>query len=76
MVNYMMYTVDSIENDIIKLINTSDNSIIYINKDILKFNVKENDCIVFDGNNYIKDDYDKKKRLEEIRKKMKKLENK
>ena len=52
----MTYTVDLIDKDIIKLINDKDESIVYINKNSLNFDVKENDVLLFDGMNYVKDD--------------------
>ena len=76
MVNIMTYTVDLIDNDIIKLINDKDESIVYINKNSLNFDVKENDVLLFDGMNYVKDDSKRKEKIDRIRRKMEGLKSK
>ena len=76
MVNIMTYTVDLIDNDIIKLINDKDESIVYINKNSLSFDVKENDVLLFDGMNYVKDDSKRKEKIDRIRRKMEGLKSK
>lgn len=76
MVNIMTYTVDLIDNDIIKLINDKDESIVYINKNSLNFVVKENDVLLFDGMDYVKDDSKRKEKIDRIRRKMESLKSK
>ena len=76
MVNIMTYTVDLIDKDIIKLINDKDESIVYINKNSLNFVVKENDALLFDGMNYVKDDSKRKEKIDRIRRKMESLKSK
>ena len=76
MVNIMTYTVDLIDNDIIKLINDKDESIVYINKNSLNFDVKENDVLLFDGMNYVKDDNKRQEKIDRIRRKMESLKSK
>lgn len=76
MVNIMTYTVDLIDKDIIKLINDKDESIVYINKNSLNFDVKENDVLLFDGMNYAKDDSKRKEKIDRIRRKMESLKSK
>lgn len=76
MVNIMTYTVDLIDKDIIKLINDKDESIVYINKNSLNFVVKENDVLLFDGMNYVKDDSKRKEKIDRIRRKMEGLKSK
>lgn len=76
MVNIMTYTVDLIDKDIIKLINDKDESIVYINKNSLNFDVKENDVLLFDGTNYVKDDSKRKEKIDRIRRKMESLKSK
>lgn len=76
MVNIMTYTVDLIDKDIIKLINDKDESIVYINKNSLSFDVKENDVLLFDGMNYVKDDSKRKEKIDRIRRKMESLKSK
>lgn len=76
MVNIMTYTVDLIDKDIIKLINDKDESIVYINKNSLNFHVKENDVLLFDGMNYVKDDSKRKEKIDRIRRKMESLKSK
>ncbi len=76
MVNIMTYTVDLIDKDIIKLINDKDESIVYINKNSLNFVVKENDVLLFDGMNYVKDDSKRKEKIDRIRRKMESLKSK
>lgn len=72
----MTYTVDLIDNDIIKLINDKDESIVYINKNSLNFVVKENDVLLFDGMDYVKDDSKRKEKIDRIRRKMESLKSK
>ena len=76
MVNIMTYTVDLIDKDIIKLINDKDESIVYINKNSLNFVVKENDVLLFDGMDYVKDDSKRKEKIDRIRRKMESLKSK
>ena len=76
MVNIMTYTVDLIDKDIIKLINDKDESIVYINKNSFNFDVKENDVLLLDGMNYVKDDSKRKEKIDRIRRKMESLKSK
>lgn len=72
----MKYAVDKIENEVATLENIMDGSKINILVNDIPFNIRESDILVFDGENYIKDDSEKNKRLKEIRDKMSKLKNK
>lgn len=72
----MKYAVDKIENEVATLENIMDGSKINILVNDIPFNIRESDILVFNGENYIKDDSAKNKRLKEIRDKMSKLKNK
>lgn len=72
----MTYTVDLIDNNIVKLISDKDGSVVYINKSNLNFNVKENDVLLFDGANYIKDETKKNEKIDRIIRKMERLRSK
>lgn len=69
----MKYAVDKIEDNIVTLENISDCSITNIDKNIIGYEVKEGDILLFDGKKYIKDDLSKEERIKRIREKMMKL---
>ena len=69
----MKYAVDKIEDNVVTLENISDCSITNIDKNIISYEVKEGDILLFDGKNYIKDDLSKEERIKRIREKMMKL---
>lgn len=69
----MKYAVDKIEDNVVTLENISDCSITNIDKNIIGYEVKEGDILLFDGEKYIKDDLSKEERIKRIREKMMKL---
>ena len=66
----MRYTVDSIESQIVKLINVSDGEIKYENVINIPFEIEENDVLLFNNNTYQKDDIEKNDRIKTIEEKM------
>lgn len=71
----MKYAVDRIEGSIVILQNIDNGKIIQIDKINLPTDIKETDILVFDGNNYKKDNEETKSRMELMREKMNRLRN-
>ena len=69
----MKYSVDRIEDNIAVLESLDDNTILNIPIYKFDFEVYENDILVYKDNIFIKDDYEKDKRVESIMEKMNRL---
>ncbi len=67
------FAVDKIEENIVVLENIENNQIINVKKENLPRKIKELDIVVYDGKDYILDDFEKSNRLKRIKEKMEKL---
>lgn len=71
----MKYSVDEIIDDIIKLENLETREIVYLNKDELNLNIKENDILIYKNGAYRLDDKAKEERIKFLREKLERLKN-
>jgi len=69
----MKYSVDRIEGNIIILQNLESKEMKEIDKDILDFEVNDGDIIIYENNQYRKDDNAKEDRLKMIQEKLNRL---
>ena len=71
----MKYSVDEIIDDIIKLENLETREIVYLNKDELDLNIKENDILIYENGTYQLDYKTKEERIKFLREKLERLKN-
>ena len=69
----MKYAVDKVEGNIIVLQDLKTSKIIEVNKDKIKFKVKDRDILIYKDNKYIKDDKEKEQRLKFLQEKFNKV---
>ena len=72
----MKYAVDRIEDNIVILQELKTGKIIEVNKNTIKFKVKDRDILIYKDNKYIKDNKEKEKRLKELQTKFNKVKGK
>lgn len=68
------YAVDQVIDDIIILEDLDSKERLEINKNIINLEIVDGDIISFDGNNYMKDNTHKQKRLDTIKEKMRRAQ--
>lgn len=71
----MKYSVDEIIDDVIKLEDLKSRELVYLKKEDLDFEVKENDILVLKDGKYYKDDSEKEARLKYLQEKLDRLRN-
>lgn len=71
----MKYSVDEIIDDVIKLEDLESRELVYLKKEDLDFEVKENDILVLKDGKYYKDDSEKEARLKYLQEKLDRLRN-
>lgn len=68
------YAVDQVIDDIIILEDLDSKERLEINKSIINMEIVDGDIISFDGNNYMKDNTYKQKRIDIIKEKMRRAQ--
>ena len=71
----MKYSVDEIIDDVIKLENLNSKELVYLKKEDLDFDVKENDILVLKDGKYQKDEHAKEERTKYLQEKLERLLN-
>ena len=71
----MKYSVDEIIDDVIKLENLNSKELVYLKKEDLDFDVKENDILVLKDGKYQKDETAKEERTKYLQEKLERLLN-
>lgn len=71
----MRYSVDEIIDDVIKLENLNSKELVYLKKEDLDFDVKENDILVLKDRKYQKDENAKEERTKYLQEKLERLLN-
>ena len=71
----MKYSVDEIIDDVIKLENLNSKELVYLKKEDLDFDVKENDILVLKDGEYQKDENAKEERTKYLQEKLERLLN-
>lgn len=71
----MRYSVDEIIDDVIKLENLNSKELVYLKKEDLDFDVKENDILVLKDGKYQKDENAKEERAKYLQEKLERLLN-
>lgn len=71
----MKYSVDEIIDDVIKLEDLESRELVYLKKEDLDFEVKENDILILKDGKYYKDDGEKEARLKYLHEKLDRLRN-
>ena len=71
----MKYSVDEIIDDVIKLENLNSKELVYLKKEDLDFDVKENDILVLKDGKYKKDENAKEERTKYLQEKLERLLN-
>lgn len=71
----MKYSVDEIIDDVIKLEDLNSKELVYLKKEDLDFEVKENDILVLKDRKYQKDENAKDERTKYLQEKLERLLN-
>lgn len=71
----MKYSVDEIIDDVIKLEDLNSEELVYLKKEDLDFEVKENDILVLKDGKYQKDEKTKDERTKYLQEKLEQLLN-
>ena len=71
----MKYSVDEIIDDVIKLEDLNSKELVYLKKEDLDFDVKENDILVLKDGKYQKDEKAKDERTKYLQEKLERLLN-
>lgn len=71
----MKYSVDEIIDDVIKLEDLNSKELVYLKKEDLDFDVKENDILVLKDGKYQKDENAKEERIKYLQEKLERLLN-
>ena len=71
----MKYSVDEIIDDVIKLENLNSKELVYLKKEDLDFDVKENDILVLKDGKYQKDENAIEERTKYLQEKLERLLN-
>ena len=71
----MKYSVDEIIDDVIKLEDLNSKELVYLKKEDLDFDVKENDILVLKDGKYQKDENAKEERTTYLQEKLERLLN-
>ena len=71
----MRYSVDEIIDDVIKLENLNSKELVYLKKEDLDFDVKENDILVLKDGKYQKDENANEERTKYLQEKLERLLN-
>ena len=71
----MKYSVDEIIDDVIKLEDLNSKELVYLKKEDLDFEVKENDILVLKDGKYQKDEKAKDERTKYLQEKLERLLN-
>ena len=71
----MKYSVDEIIDDVIKLENLNSKELVYLKKEDLDVDVKENDILVLKDGKYQKDENAKEERTKYLQEKLERLLN-